>query len=199
MPESVIATLKQRIQHYEAQTVAGEYPDAAVVVAVSNDERPGVLLTQRSPHLSLHAGEIAFPGGKQDDDDRDLLHTAVREMEEEIGIAADYFQCLGPLHQRITRTNIRMTPYLGILPSNLDFSINPDELDAAFYVPLDELRSGDLFSVVDVLDNGVTKRVARFQFESYDIWGVTAMILADVLNELLDANLPVETRPLETK
>ena len=58
-----------------------------------------------------------FPGGKQDEDDRDLLHTAVREMEEEVGVAAKHFECLGPLDQRITRTQIRMTPFLGILPA----------------------------------------------------------------------------------
>ncbi|MBB3045848.1 8-oxo-dGTP pyrophosphatase MutT (NUDIX family) [Litorivivens lipolytica] len=190
----LLQTLRDRIGDYEARTIDGDYPDAAVVVAVNNSDRPGVLLTQRSPNLSLHAGEIAFPGGKEDDDDHDLLHTAVREMEEEVGVAADQFECLGPLDQRITRTNIRMTPYLGILSAGLDFEINYGELDAAFYVPLDELIDGRLFSVVEVLDKGITKRVARFQFQEYDIWGVTAMVLADMLNELLDANLPIETR-----
>ncbi|WP_372763916.1 CoA pyrophosphatase [Litorivivens sp.] len=190
----VIQTLKSRIEGYQPQTIAGDYPDAAVVVAISDDAKPGVLLTQRSPHLSLHAGEIAFPGGKQDEDDYDLLHTAVREMEEEVGIPAEHFTCLGALDQRITRTKIRMTPYLGVVPAELEFNINYGELDSAFYVPIDQLLSGKLFSVVDVLDQGITKRVARFQFEQYDVWGVTAMVLADVLNELLDAGLPVETR-----
>ncbi len=190
----LLRTLRKRIDDYRPQEVSGDYPDAAVVVAINDSDRPGVLLTQRSPHLSLHAGEIAFPGGKQDEDDRDLLHTAVREMEEEVGVAATHFECLGALDQRITRTQIRMTPYLGILPAALDFTINRGELDTAFYVPLDRLIDGNLFSVVDVLDAGITKRVARFQYQDYDIWGVTAMVLADVLNELLDAGLPIETR-----
>ncbi|WP_372777888.1 CoA pyrophosphatase [Litorivivens sp.] len=190
----LLQSLRQRIDDYEPREVAGDYPDAAVVVAINDSDRPGVLLTQRSPHLSLHAGEIAFPGGKQDEDDRDLLHTAVREMEEEVGVAAKHFECLGPLDQRITRTQIRMTPFLGILPAGLDFKINYGELDTAFYVPLDELIDGRLFSVVDVLDTGITKRVARFQYQDHDIWGVTAMVLADLLNELLDAELPIETR-----
>lgn len=182
---------------YRAQTIAGAYPDAAVVVALSNERNPGVLLTQRSPHLSLHAGEIAFPGGKQDADDESLLHTAVREMEEEVGVSADQFEALGPLHQRITRTQIRVTPYVGILTPDAVLTINHGELDSAFYVPVEQLCRGDLFSVVNILDNGVTKHVARFQFGDYDIWGVTAMILADAMNTLLGARLPIDTQPLE--
>ena len=143
------------------------------------------------------SGQIAFPGGKQDEDDESLLHTAVREMEEEVGVSADQFEALGSLHQRITRTLIRVTPFIGILPPELSLTINRGELDSAFYVPVDQLCSGDLFSVVNVLDNGVTKRVARFQFGDYDIWGVTAMILADALNTLLGARLPIDTQPLE--
>lgn len=185
------------MSHYQAQTVAGTYPDAAVVVALSNEADPGVLLTQRSPHLSLHAGEIAFPGGKQDETDENLLHTAVREMQEEVGISADRFEALGPLHQRITRTRIRVTPYVGILSPDTRLTINRGEIDSAFYVPVGQLCSGELFSVVNVLDNGVTKRVARFQFGDYDIWGITAMILADAMNTLLGARLPIDTKVLE--
>ncbi|HCS29119.1 MAG TPA: CoA pyrophosphatase [Spongiibacteraceae bacterium] len=194
---AAITTVRERMLSYQAQTVAGDYPDAAVVVALSNEPAPGVLLTQRSPHLSLHAGEIAFPGGKQDESDESLLHTAVREMEEEVGISTAQFEALGALHQRITRTKIRVTPFIGILPADVTLRINHDELDSAFYVPVDQLCSGDLFSVVNVLDNGVTKRVARFQFGDYDIWGVTAMILADAMNTLLGARLPIDTQPLE--
>lgn len=193
----LIKKLRERMLSYQAQTIAGNYPDAAVVVALSNEDTPGVLLTQRAPHLSLHAGEIAFPGGKQDDTDDNLLHTAVREMEEEVGLSVDQFEALGPLHQRITRTQIRVTPFVGILPADVKLTINRSELDAAFYVPVDQLCSGDLFSIVNVLDNGVTKRVARFQFGEYDIWGVTAMILADAMNTLLGARLPIDTQPLE--
>ena len=198
MSESAaIGLIRERMLSYRAQTIDGDYPDAAVVVALSCQQNPGVLLTQRSPHLSLHAGEIAFPGGKQDVDDDSLLHTATREMEEEVGIPAGQFESLGPLHQRITRTQIRVTPFVGILPPDLTLTINRGELDSAFYVPVDQLCSGELFSVVNVLDNGVTKRVARFQFGDYDIWGVTAMILADAMNTLLGAQLPIDTQPLE--
>lgn len=193
----VIQQIRRQMSHYQAQTVAGDYPEAAVVVAISNEANPRVLLTQRSPHLSLHAGEIAFPGGKQDEDDKSLLHTAVREMEEEVGVLASQFEALGPLHQRITRTQIRVTPYVGILPPDIQLTINRGELDSAFYVPVELLCSGELFSVVNILDNGVTKRVARFQFGDYDIWGVTAMILADAMNTLLGAKLPIDTQVLE--
>ncbi len=193
--------LIQQIRHcmsrYQAQTIDGEYPEAAVVVAISDETNPRVLLTQRSPHLSLHAGEIAFPGGKQDEDDESLLHTAVREMEEEVGVPSHQFEALGPLNQRITRTRIRVTPYLGLLAPDTSLAINRGEIDSAFYVPIDQLCSGELFSVVNVLDNGVTRRVARFQFGDYDIWGVTAMILADAMNTLLGAKLPIDTQVLE--
>ncbi|MFT5575112.1 MAG: 8-oxo-dGTP pyrophosphatase MutT (NUDIX family) [Bermanella sp.] len=190
----LIKQIRRGMSQYQAQTIVGEYPEAAVVVAISNGAKPGVLLTQRSPHLSLHAGEIAFPGGKQDEDDHSLLHTAVREMEEEVGVPALQFESFGTLHQRITRTQIRVTPYLGILPADIPLTINLGELDSAFYVPVEQLCSGELFSVVNVLDKGVRRRVARFQFGDYDIWGVTAMILADAMNSLLGAKLPIDTQ-----
>ncbi len=193
----LIQQIRHRMSRYQAKTIAGEYPEAAVVVAISDESNPRVLLTQRSPHLSLHAGEIAFPGGKQDEDDESLLHTAVREMEEEVGVSSRQFEALGPLNQRITRTRIRVTPYLGLLAPDTSLAINPGEIDSAFYVPIDQLCSGELFSVVNVLDNGVTRRVARFQFGNYDIWGVTAMILADAMNTLLGAKLPIDTQVLE--
>ncbi len=193
----LIQQIRHRMSRYQAKTIAGEYPEAAVVVAISDESSPRVLLTQRSPHLTLHAGEIAFPGGKQDEDDESLLHTAVREMEEEVGVSSWQFEALGPLNQRITRTRIRVTPYLGLLAPDTSLAINPGEIDSAFYVPIDQLCSGELFSVVNVLDNGVTRRVARFQFGDYDIWGVTAMILADAMNTLLGAKLPIDTQVLE--
>lgn len=198
MPESPIITqLRMGMRDYRAQTIAGDFPDAAVVFAVNTAEQPAVLLTQRAPHLSLHAGEIAFPGGKQDPEDDSLLATALREMEEEVGVGGEHLEVLGALHQRITRTRIRVTPYLALLPEDIPLRVHRGELDSAFYVPIDALSGGELFSLIDVLDNGVTKRVARFRYGDYDIWGVTAMILADALNALLDAGLPVNTEILE--
>ena len=108
---------------------------ASVLVAVVMRERPTVLLTERTTHLSTHSGQVAFPGGKQDETDTDVAHTALREAHEEIGLTPDLVEVIGTTPTYTTGTQFIITPVVAL--------VNPDHKLAlnAFEVPLDFLMN----------------------------------------------------------
>lgn len=191
--DELLLRLRLHMADHYGEPLHGRFPDAAVAVAMTaRAENPSMILTKRASHMRLHRGEIAFPGGKADPEDRNLLQTALREMHEEIGVEPGRFEPLGRLRQRVSRTGIRMTPFVGVVPHGLKLHINRDELESAFEAPLRELMDPRNFHIERVKYRGQEKRVAHFYVGGYDVWGVTAMIIADLLNSVLGAGLPVD-------
>ena len=110
---------------------------AAVLILLDKLESGAeVVLTQRAAHMRLHPGEVAFPGGKCDAEDPHHWATALREAEEEIGLDPACVQGLGFLAPLTTRSEIQVTPCVGVLTQPVHFRANPEELDAVFRVPL---------------------------------------------------------------
>jgi 8-oxo-dGTP pyrophosphatase MutT (NUDIX family) len=109
---------------------------AAVLIGIVMREEPTVLLTQRTAHLSTHSGQIAFPGGKVDDTDRDVVDTALRESQEEVGLAPDQVQVLGTITDYVTGTAFIVTPVVGLVNPGHTLTPNPDEVASVFEVPL---------------------------------------------------------------
>ena len=114
---------------------------AAVLVPVVMRERPTVILTERTTHLSTHSGQVAFPGGKRDDTDRDEAHTALREAHEEIGLAAELVEVLGALPTYTTGTRFIITPVVALVSPDYRLTLNAYEVADAFEVPLDFLMN----------------------------------------------------------
>lgn len=112
---------------------------AAVLLPLVMRERLHLLLTQRTVHLSTHSGQIAFPGGKVDADDRDATAAALRETEEETGLSAAHVEVLGALPQYITGTQFFITPVVALVQPGFTLQPNPHEVDDVFEVPLDFL------------------------------------------------------------
>jgi 8-oxo-dGTP pyrophosphatase MutT (NUDIX family) len=112
---------------------------AAILLPVVMRPRPTVLLTQRTVHLSTHSGQIAFPGGKQDDTDADAIATALREAEEEIGLLPEWVEVLGQLPAYVTGSAFIVTPVVGLVRPGFPVRPNPAEVDDVFEVPLDFL------------------------------------------------------------
>lgn len=110
--------------------------DAAVLIAIVLRDQPMVLLTERSTQLATHSGQIAFPGGRVDADDRDLSHTALREAQEEVGLDASFIQILGHLPTYTTGTSFVVTPVVALVQPGFVLSLNPNEVADAFEVPL---------------------------------------------------------------
>ncbi len=110
--------------------------DASVLVPVVMREQPMVLLTERTSHLSTHSGQIAFPGGKRDPEDADAAACALREAQEEIGLAPGFVEVVGQLPTYTTGTMFIVTPVVALVDPAHGLALNPGEVADAFEVPL---------------------------------------------------------------
>ena len=115
--------------------------NASVLVGIVMRDRPTVLLTERTAHLSTHSGQIAFPGGKQDDTDADEAHTALREAQEEIGLEPGWVEVIGRLPTYTTGSQFIITPVVGLVSPEHRLTLNAFEVADAFEVPLDFLMN----------------------------------------------------------
>ncbi|MEC8427865.1 MAG: CoA pyrophosphatase, partial [Pseudomonadota bacterium] len=169
----------------------GQYPKhAAVLIALTDNElSPSVILTKRADHLNNHSGEVALPGGKWEDQDDSLLVTALRETHEEIGLAPNLVDVVGTLPPAHTWQGVEVTPYVGVVPEELDLTVNRNELDAIFNVPL-QFFLDDVRSRTDIFPrtNGEVWSPA-YDFDGYEIWGFTARLMLNFLNEYMGAGL----------
>lgn len=143
---------------------------------------PEVVLTRRADHMRLHPGEIAFPGGRRDDTDRDEWHTALRENEEELAVLPAKVQRLGQLERMITRTGIEVTPCVGYLAEPVEFVPNPEELSEVFTAPLSFFANANNLVLENMEIDGRSRKVPHYLYETFDIWGVTAFMLVRLAN-----------------
>ena len=167
-------------------------PEAAVLVALSDEQRPNVLLGRRGTHLTHHPGEIAFPGGKREPEDNTPWMTAKREAHEEVGITAAQVHPLGELQPLITRTGFEVHPCVARIPVGLDLVVDPSEFDSVFTQPLERFADRQLFRLETFEVDGRERRVPHYQMEGDNIWGVTAAVLAMLANLAYDAGLELE-------
>ncbi len=154
-------------------------PAAVLVPIVARDE-PMVLLTQRTAHLKDHAGQISFPGGKIDKADASPLAAAVREAEEEIGLAADRIEPIGYLDLYLTTFGYRIVPLLARVAPPFALTLNTDEVDDAFEVPLAFLMAPENHQRHARDWNGLTRHFYAMPFGERYIWGATAGILRNL-------------------
>jgi 8-oxo-dGTP pyrophosphatase MutT (NUDIX family) len=165
---------------------------AAVLVALTDEPEPDVLLARRAQHLRLHAGEVAFPGGMREETDSNCWATALREAQEEAALpitAAEPLRRMAPL---VTRTGIEVHPCVARIPPGLPLRHDPLELDGLFYVAL--ARFADAANLrLDRMRYGESVRfVPRYEIGDDTIWGITAAILALVANIGLEARLDLK-------
>jgi len=159
-----------------------EAADAAVLIPITAEAEPQVILTLRAGHLSSHAGEVAFPGGKRDPVDRSLVDTALRESFEEIALDPELVEVIGAGRRRRSRWGLEVRPFVGLVPGGLDLKANPEELEAVFSVPLAHFLVRENLRIESVEHEGRVKDLPWYPWQDLQVWGLTAIMLIDLLN-----------------
>jgi 8-oxo-dGTP pyrophosphatase MutT (NUDIX family) len=170
--------------------VAGELRPASVLVPII--DRPGglvVLLTLRTTHLRQHSGQVAFPGGRVEPRDPDVVHTALREAREEVGLDPGLIEVVGRMPEYTTGTGYRVTPVVGLVARDAVVVPDPGEVAAAFEVPLSFLMDPRNHERRRYDVDGVTRTFFAMPWgppggEPYFIWGATAAMLRNLYHFL---------------
>jgi 8-oxo-dGTP pyrophosphatase MutT (NUDIX family) len=159
--------------------------DAAVLVPIFLDAEgePHLVLTRRREDLRRHAGEISFPGGREDREDADLVETALREAEEEIGLPREAVNVVGALQPTPTiATDYAVYPFVGIIEPGMEWTLSPREVAAVLELSLRDLRAG--YGRRRLIRRGVPFRTDVYVVGEDLIWGATARILGDLLDRI---------------
>jgi 8-oxo-dGTP pyrophosphatase MutT (NUDIX family) len=159
---------------------------AVLIPLVQRAHGLSLLLTMRTDHLTDHAGQISFPGGRTEEHDASPVETALRETEEEIGLHRRHIDIIGKLPDYVTGTGYRVTPVVGLVAP--PFALTPDTFEVAeiFEVPLAFLMNGAHHQRLSFeLPEGAGRRIFyAMPYESYFIWGATAGMLRNLFHFL---------------
>ena len=163
------------------------YSEASIIVIFINNyniNESYILMTQRKHNLRKHAGQIAFPGGRKEKDDKDLLETALRETEEEISLSPENYDIIGKLPRFYTGTGYVVTPYIAIMKTSSDWKniIKPsfEEVEKIFVPTSQELLSPEFHIREKPPIKSSMSMTWRINYKNEDIWGLTARVLVTI-------------------
>ncbi|MHA6722731.1 CoA pyrophosphatase [Sphingomonas sp. RS2018] len=158
--------------------------EAAVLVAVTDRAEPGVILTRRNANLRKHPGQVAFPGGRIDPDDRDATAAALREAQEEIALDPAAVRVIGAVDSYRTGTGYRVTPVLGVVAP--DVALVPSEAEVAevFEVPLSVILDPANHGRASAMWKGQERHYYQIDWQGRRIWGATAAMIVNLSRRL---------------
>lgn len=175
-----------RLPEYQAPVAK---VDAAVLMALTREDVPRLILTRRAQHMNSHAGEVAFPGGKCDSSDASIIATALREAHEEIALEPSRVQVVGELGIFTSRIGMKVKPIIGLLDEMPTLTANPDEIESIFTVPLDVFLNQKPSYDHKVKYMGINIPVPSFNHEGYVIWGLTGYMIVEFMRQVYDADI----------
>jgi 8-oxo-dGTP pyrophosphatase MutT (NUDIX family) len=161
-----------------------ELVPASVLIAITDTAEPDVILTLRQATLRRHAGQIAFPGGRIDDEDESPRHAALREAWEEIGLDPAVVELVGELPPYITGSGYRIIPVVGVVPAGLVLTPHEAEVAAVFEVPLAFLLDSTNHAQDSRLFNGRERHFHVIEWQDRRIWGITAGLIVNLSRRL---------------
>ena len=195
----MIDSIKQKLEQINLidNTI---YKKAGVLIILHKD--PGediykILFTKRSSKLSTHSGEVSFPGGKWEEEDKNLYETALRESNEEINLSISNIEKLGSLNFLLSRHKIEVNPFVVFLKDYQEFKGN-FEIDEIFSVPINFLIDKENIRYKEFKRNDLKVYIPSWVYNGNKIWGLTAMIAADFLNICFDASINTDLDLLRT-
>ncbi len=159
-------------------------PAAVLIPVLARQSGTTVLLTQRTPDLKDHGGQISFPGGKIEQSDKGPLQAALREAFEEIGLHRQAIQPLGFLPTYFSVTGFKITPVVALVEPDMPLNINYDEVSEVFEIPLQFLMTPHNHSIENLEINGTKRKFYSITYDNRYIWGVTAAIIRQLYERL---------------
>jgi len=160
-----------------------ELRDSAVLAPfVLRAGQPRLLFTLRPAHLRRHAGQVSFPGGARDPEDPTTLHTALRELREELDVPADSVEVLGMLDEIPTTSEFRVVPYVGLLDPSVELHPDAGEIAELLEIPVSDLLVPGLRRTEKWFYRGAERDVYFYDVGNHTIWGATARILSNLLS-----------------
>jgi len=170
---------------YEALPPLAHLKSAAILLPlVQHSQSCNVLLTQRTSHLNHHPGQICFPGGRQEAHDPDLLHTALRETWEEIGLSRTHIEIAGFLDNYITGSGFLITPAVGFVRNDFQLKLDDFEVADVFEMPLSFILDPANHQQQEHEFKGQMRRYYQFDYQGRIVWGATAGILMNFYRRL---------------
>jgi len=180
-----LAEIRNKLADRTLQGVSpsSDHRRAAVLVPLFvKSQELWLLFTKRSDKLLNHRGQVSFPGGAHEPDDRDLKETALRETEEELGLERKQIVLLGRLSPIITTTSFYVEPYVAAIPYPVELKPSPDEIEALWEIPISALMTPT--AVEERTFEGRDRPVLFYHYGQKTVWGATARILSELLDVL---------------
>ncbi len=177
--------IREQLKSLEARRIEGPPSrQAAVLMAVvARDEQPHFLLTRRTQSVATHKGQISFPGGVREAEDKTLVDTALRETHEEIGVERQQVSVLGEFHDYRAVTDHLVRPVVGLVSAEATFQPQQDEVEYLLEIPFEFFRETEP-SVEKRLRSGQTRNVYFYDFNGETVWGLTARMIKEFLEFL---------------
>jgi len=186
--------ITSKLKVYEGNPPVEDLRKAAVLIGIVDCDDPELIYTLRSNKVGSHGGEVSFPGGMHEKDDASLEITALRESEEETGLNREQVHIIGSTDTVVSRYNVSVTPYVGIVSPDMKLNNDSEEIEACFRVPISFLLEDKRHRNDHIKKNGESFFMPAYKFESFIIWGLTAMMTVDFLNITLDAGIDLKTK-----
>lgn len=184
--------IKRILSHYHKKRINNNdlIPSAVLVPLFYAHGEYHLLFTERSGEVNFHQGEACFPGGIRQPGDVSLISTALREAEEEIGLARKDVEFLGELDEASTFTSgCVISPFVAFIPYPYPFKANPDEVQQIFSIPLSALMDRRNFNQEYATVNGQTFPVYSYEYQGHVVWGATAYIVRQFVELLQQEGL----------
>ena len=162
-------------------------PAAVLILVINRPDVPTVLFTQRTAHLTDHAGQISFPGGRVEENDVDTQHAALRETSEETGVDVSRIELIGSIPRYTTGTGYLITPVVGWMEPPVAFAPDPTEVEECFEVPLDFLIAPQNHRLESAMYKGRMRQYYAIPYGQRYIWGATAGMLVTFTRVLANA------------
>lgn len=159
---------------------------AVLMPIFSENQELKFILTKRTESLKRHRGEISFPGGRKDKRDKSLEETALRETDEEIGVAREKIKIIGRLDDLFTITRYIITPFIGVITEKVKCIPNGTEVAELLYIPFEVFLHKEKFAERNIPQNGTNFPVYYYYWNNYEIWGASAHIINQFMEIIFD-------------